>query len=39
MGYDWDSYQQICYQLYIDENKSLEDIMEYLRTRHKFTPR
>jgi hypothetical protein len=39
MVYDWDEHEKTCYRLYIDERKSLEDIMEHLRVHHKFTPR
>ncbi|KAI5467411.1 hypothetical protein BGZ63DRAFT_346248 [Mariannaea sp. PMI_226] len=38
MVYDWDVHQKTCYQLYIDEGRSLEDIMDHLRSVHKFTP-
>ncbi|KAH8734772.1 hypothetical protein BGZ61DRAFT_528069 [Ilyonectria robusta] len=38
MVYDWDVHQKTCYQLYIDEGRSLEDIMDHLRAVYKFTP-
>ncbi|KID89844.1 hypothetical protein MGU_03249 [Metarhizium guizhouense ARSEF 977] len=38
MVYDWDAHQQTCYRLYIDEGRSLEDIMDHMKTVHKFTP-
>ncbi|KHN96699.1 uncharacterized protein MAM_05255 [Metarhizium album ARSEF 1941] len=38
MVYDWDAHQETCYRLYIDEGRSLEDIMDHMKTVHKFTP-
>ncbi|ORY57735.1 uncharacterized protein BCR38DRAFT_79413 [Pseudomassariella vexata] len=38
MVYDWDKHEQLCYRLYIDERKSLEEIMDHLRVHHKFAP-
>ncbi|QUC18121.1 uncharacterized protein UV8b_02362 [Ustilaginoidea virens] len=38
MVYDWDAHQQTCYRLYIQEGKSLEDIMEHMKNFHQFTP-
>ncbi|TWU75247.1 hypothetical protein ED733_005837 [Metarhizium rileyi] len=38
MGYDWDVHRQTCYRLYIDEGRSLEDIMNHMKTVYKFTP-
>jgi hypothetical protein len=39
MVYEWEKYQQTCYQLYIEQKKSLEEIMDVLRVQHSFTPR
>ena len=39
MVYDWEGKEPICYRMYIDEKKSLEDIMEYMKTEHNFAPR
>lgn len=39
MVYDWDAHQETCYQLYIQEGRSLEDIMDHLKTAHQFCPR
>ena len=39
MVYDWDNKEDICYRMYIEEKKSLEEIMEYMKEEHKFTPR
>ncbi|KAH8682123.1 hypothetical protein BX600DRAFT_505740 [Xylariales sp. PMI_506] len=38
MVYDWERHEQTCYRLYIDEKKSLQEIMDYMRVEHKFTP-
>jgi hypothetical protein len=40
MVYDWsEEKEQICYRMYIEEKKSLEEIMEYMKEEHKFAPR
>lgn len=39
MVYDWDGKEETCYRMYIEEKKSLEDIMEYMKTEHNFAPR
>ncbi|KAI9744595.1 MAG: hypothetical protein M1818_002124 [Claussenomyces sp. TS43310] len=39
MVYDWDNKEEICYTMYIEEKKSLEEIMEYMKIHHKFEPR
>ncbi|KAK0734818.1 hypothetical protein B0T26DRAFT_689717 [Lasiosphaeria miniovina] len=38
MGYDWEAHKQACHQLYIVENRSLDDLVELMRLRHNFTP-
>ncbi|CAG8949048.1 hypothetical protein HYFRA_00002177 [Hymenoscyphus fraxineus] len=38
MVYDWEDKQKLCYRMYIEENKSLEDIMEYMKEELKFAP-
>ncbi|KAK1624936.1 hypothetical protein BDP81DRAFT_436782 [Colletotrichum phormii] len=38
MVYDWDAHEKLCFQLYINEKRSLEDIMEYLKIHHDFSP-
>ncbi|TVY39152.1 hypothetical protein LSUB1_G004933 [Lachnellula subtilissima] len=38
MVYDWENKEEICYRMYIEEKKSLEDIMEYMKDEHKFAP-
>ena len=39
MVYDWESKEEICYRLYIEEKKSLEEIMEFMKENYKFAPR
>jgi hypothetical protein len=39
MVYDWENKEEICYRLYIEEKKSLEEIMEFMKEHHKFAPR
>ncbi|KAM5466261.1 hypothetical protein MauCBS54593_005996 [Microsporum audouinii] len=38
MVYDWEGKRDICYRMYIEEKKALEDIMEYMRVFHQFSP-
>ncbi|KAF7902942.1 hypothetical protein EAF00_002844 [Botryotinia globosa] len=38
MVYDWDNKQEMCYSMYIEEKKSLEEIMEYLKENMSFNP-
>ncbi|KZF21971.1 hypothetical protein L228DRAFT_283172 [Xylona heveae TC161] len=38
MVYDWEGKEEICYRMYIEEKKSLEEIMEYMKTEHNFAP-
>ncbi|CAL3973765.1 hypothetical protein PZA11_005898 [Diplocarpon coronariae] len=38
MVYDWENKEEICYRMYIEEKKSLEEIMEYMKEHHKFAP-
>jgi hypothetical protein len=39
MVYNWDAHQQTCFRLYIEEGRSLEEIMDYMKRVHDFTPR
>jgi hypothetical protein len=39
MVYDWENKEEICYRMYIEEKKSLEEIMDYMKKEHKFAPR
>ncbi|KAJ5326121.1 uncharacterized protein N7506_009223 [Penicillium brevicompactum] len=38
MVYDWAGKREICYQMYIQEKKPLEEIMDYMRTAYQFAP-
>ncbi|KAG4443950.1 hypothetical protein IFR05_000590 [Cadophora sp. M221] len=38
MVYDWENKEDICYRMYIDEKKSLEEIMDFMKEEHKFAP-
>ncbi|KAJ5580136.1 uncharacterized protein N7459_006121 [Penicillium hispanicum] len=38
MVYDWAGKRDICYQMYIQDKKALEEIMEYMRTAYQFAP-
>ncbi|KAI9730751.1 MAG: hypothetical protein M1834_005720 [Cirrosporium novae-zelandiae] len=38
MVYDWEGKEAICFRMYIQERKSLEEIMEYMKVAHQFTP-
>lgn len=37
--YDWDGKQETMRELYINQGKSLEEVMEWFRIKHEFTPR
>lgn len=39
MVYDWDGKREICYQMYIQEKKALEEIMDYMKVTYQFAPR
>ena len=39
MVYDWEGKEATCFQMYIQENRSLEEIMEYFKVEHNFAPR
>jgi hypothetical protein len=39
MVYDWDPQKEICRRLYVEEKRPLDDIIDYMRIHHKFTPR
>ncbi|KAJ5457593.1 hypothetical protein N7475_008981 [Penicillium sp. IBT 31633x] len=38
MVYDWSGKREICFQMYIQEKKALEEIMDYMRTAYQFAP-
>lgn len=39
MVYQWEQHKNACYQLYINERRSLEDIMVHMKNVYQFTPR
>ncbi|KAI9684140.1 MAG: hypothetical protein M1829_003410 [Trizodia sp. TS-e1964] len=38
MVYDWSNKEQLCYEMYIDNKRPLEEIMHYFKTNHNFAP-
>jgi len=39
MGYiKWKPYQEMARVMYVDQQKSLDEIVDYFRTEHNFTP-
>ncbi|KAL6919497.1 hypothetical protein ACHAP8_002722 [Fusarium lateritium] len=38
MVYQWEPHKNVCYQLYINERRSLEDIMVHMKNVYQFTP-
>ncbi|RGP73231.1 clr5 protein [Fusarium sporotrichioides] len=38
MVYHWEPHRNVCYQLYINERRSLEDIMVHMKNVYQFTP-
>ncbi|KAF5021581.1 hypothetical protein F66182_6363 [Fusarium sp. NRRL 66182] len=38
MVYQWEPHRDVCYQLYINERRSLEDIMVHMKNVYQFTP-
>jgi len=39
MVYDWDDKRDTCYRMYVDERKTLDEIIEYFRHELGFVPR
>lgn len=39
MVYEWDSKEGECYQLYVEEKKSLDEVMQQMKDLHGFSPR
>ena len=39
MVYEWDNKREECFNMYITENKSLEEIIAHFRDDKNFTPR
>ncbi|KAL2165575.1 hypothetical protein VTH06DRAFT_878 [Thermothelomyces fergusii] len=38
MGYSWEEHRETCYRLYVEENRSLDEVVQYMREHHGFTP-
>ncbi|EJT78923.1 hypothetical protein GGTG_04015 [Gaeumannomyces tritici R3-111a-1] len=38
MGYDWDVHRETCYRVYVEERRSMDELMEYMKLHHGFTP-
>ncbi|POS81590.1 hypothetical protein DHEL01_v200028 [Diaporthe helianthi] len=38
MVYDWESHRETLSRLYVDEKRSVEDIISHMRTNHNFAP-
>ena len=39
MVYEWDSKEAECYRLYVEEKKSLDEVMQQMKELHGFSPR
>ncbi len=39
MMYAWEENRERCYQLYVTEGKSMDEVMELMRLQHDFAPR
>lgn len=39
MVYDWETHKDTLKRLYVDEKRSVEDIISYMQTNHSFAPR
>ena len=37
LGHDWEKYRPLIYQLYVDEDKSLEQVMDYMHKQFGFS--
>jgi len=37
--YEWDAKRDVCYDMYITQNKPLEDVINHFREGDSFTPR
>ena len=35
----WDQHRQECYSMYVEQQKPLDEVMEYMRAAHNFVPR
>ncbi|KAL8381346.1 hypothetical protein RB595_005556 [Gaeumannomyces hyphopodioides] len=38
MGYDWDVHRETCYRVYVEERRSMDELMEHMKLHHGFTP-
>ncbi|KAL2155210.1 hypothetical protein VTH82DRAFT_3886 [Thermothelomyces myriococcoides] len=38
MGYSWEQHRETCYRLYVEENRPLDEVVQYMREHHDFTP-
>ncbi|KAI9849082.1 MAG: hypothetical protein M1838_000283 [Thelocarpon superellum] len=38
MVYDWEGKEDVCYRMYIEDKRSLEEIMEYMKNEQNFAP-
>lgn len=39
MVYDWEPHKETITHLYVQQNKQVDEIIEYMRANHNFTPR
>ena len=39
MMYDWRDKERECYKLYVEEQRSLEEVMEWMKENKDFNPR
>lgn len=39
MVYNWEGKEDDCYRLYIEENKSVEQVAQYMKEHYNFDPR
>lgn len=39
MVYEWEDKEAECYQLYVEERKSLDEVMQHMKDVHNFNPR
>lgn len=38
MVWDWEGKRDVCYQMYIQDRKALEEVMEYMKNTYHFAP-
>lgn len=39
MVYRWEQHRLTCYRLYVEENRTIQEVVDYMRVHHDFTPR